>query len=281
MATVRKIGLWPSRVSGPCVEDAHLIPEGPFATRFVVDTKRAMELCWRVKKWKYHIEITQEVERWVYGGSWVSAVWTHTASSASEIALPAPSTSHILKLVPWEGFGSFVNGRWQGLLKNVPANTEADAACWSSNSYVFGTTRFPINTHVNGTNLGGEGQLDIRINRIPVFLSSDQYVFGVELFFLLPFPSFTSKSTAGAKDVPSQLNLLDQSYSVGFASGDFEQGPPNYTPPDGPLTYYSYQRTSGFVFEVEPTEYWPYDPEDGLGPIYDSTTGAQLRPFPN
>jgi hypothetical protein len=31
---------------------------------------------------------------------------------------------------------------------------------------------------------------------------------------------------------------------------------------------------------LEATEYWPYDPEDGLGPIYDSATGAQLRPFP-
>jgi hypothetical protein len=27
-------------------------------------------------------------------------------------------------------------------------------------------------------------------------------------------------------------------------------------------------------------EYWPYDPNDGLGPIYDSTTGEQLREFP-
>jgi len=27
-------------------------------------------------------------------------------------------------------------------------------------------------------------------------------------------------------------------------------------------------------------EYWPYDPNDGGGPIYDSTTGQQLRPFP-
>lgn len=26
-------------------------------------------------------------------------------------------------------------------------------------------------------------------------------------------------------------------------------------------------------------EYWPYDPNDGGGPIYDSTTGAQLREF--
>ena len=33
------------------------------------------------------------------------------------------------------------------------------------------------------------------------------------------------------------------------------------------------------VFQA--VEYWPYDPGDGLGPIYDSATGAQLRPFPN
>jgi hypothetical protein len=33
-------------------------------------------------------------------------------------------------------------------------------------------------------------------------------------------------------------------------------------------------------FIIKPDEYWPYDPGDGLGPIYDSATGAQLRPFP-
>jgi len=29
------------------------------------------------------------------------------------------------------------------------------------------------------------------------------------------------------------------------------------------------------------TEYWPYDPGDGKGPIYDSASGAQLRGFPS
>jgi hypothetical protein len=33
--------------------------------------------------------------------------------------------------------------------------------------------------------------------------------------------------------------------------------------------------------EVEAAEYWPYDPGDGGGPIYDSVTGAQLRDFPS
>ena len=31
---------------------------------------------------------------------------------------------------------------------------------------------------------------------------------------------------------------------------------------------------------LEAVEYWPYDPGDGLGPIYDATTGAQLRASP-
>jgi hypothetical protein len=32
---------------------------------------------------------------------------------------------------------------------------------------------------------------------------------------------------------------------------------------------------------ITASEYWPYDPNDGGGPIYDSTTGAQLRGFPS
>lgn len=31
---------------------------------------------------------------------------------------------------------------------------------------------------------------------------------------------------------------------------------------------------------LEAIEYWPYDPEDGGGPIYDKDTGSQLRAFP-
>lgn len=33
------------------------------------------------------------------------------------------------------------------------------------------------------------------------------------------------------------------------------------------------------VVTIDAEEWWPYDPGDGLGPIYDSATGAQLRDF--
>lgn len=38
--------------------------------------------------------------------------------------------------------------------------------------------------------------------------------------------------------------------------------------------------TSGSITIIA-SEYWPYDPGDGGGPIYDSTTGEQLRGFPS
>jgi hypothetical protein len=37
----------------------------------------------------------------------------------------------------------------------------------------------------------------------------------------------------------------------------------------------------GFSTDFFPIKYWPYDPGDGLGPIYNSATGAQLRAFPS
>jgi hypothetical protein len=37
---------------------------------------------------------------------------------------------------------------------------------------------------------------------------------------------------------------------------------------------------ASFSHTIAAEEYWPYDPNDGLGPIYDSATGEQLREFP-
>lgn len=44
-------------------------------------------------------------------------------------------------------------------------------------------------------------------------------------------------------------------------------------------SFFSPDTTDGFI-TVTASEYWPYDPGDGGGPIYDSITGQQLRAFP-
>lgn len=49
---------------------------------------------------------------------------------------------------------------------------------------------------------------------------------------------------------------------------------------------YGIRNPDSFVYtyyaniHIEAKTFWPYDPGDGRGPIYDSTTGAQLRAFP-
>ena len=47
-----------------------------------------------------------------------------------------------------------------------------------------------------------------------------------------------------------------------------------------PYLYESLAMVQSCSCTLTATEYWPYDPGDGLGPIYDSTTGARLRDFP-
>jgi hypothetical protein len=47
-----------------------------------------------------------------------------------------------------------------------------------------------------------------------------------------------------------------------------------------PFSFGSIQNPADGVVNIDAIEYWPYDPEDGGGPIYDSATGAQLRDFP-
>jgi hypothetical protein len=53
---------------------------------------------------------------------------------------------------------------------------------------------------------------------------------------------------------------------------------PIYLDPDGGPGSLAEVTSCDFVLSA--TEYWPYDPGDGKGPIYDSATGAQLRGFP-
>lgn len=48
----------------------------------------------------------------------------------------------------------------------------------------------------------------------------------------------------------------------------------------GYLSYSLSLGAAGYV-AMSPQEYWEYDPGDGKGPIFNSTTGKQIRPFPD
>ncbi len=85
------------------------------------------------------------------------------------------------------------------------------------------------------------------------------------------------------------LSLLTETYELDFAfvSQDPESATPApiscVDPDSGPFEspYFATQILQDIdTFTLTPF-YWPYDPQDGGGPIYDTTTGRQLRPFPS
>ena len=75
---------------------------------------------------------------------------------------------------------------------------------------------------------------------------------------------------AGTGDQVGELSA--QMQGVEFTADLFREFP--LTPPPALFEIVSLNGT------LQATEYWPYDPGDGLGPVYDATTGAQLRAFP-
>jgi len=85
------------------------------------------------------------------------------------------------------------------------------------------------------------------------------------------------------------INVLADSHQIefAFAWNDPESERPSpiscVDPESGPFE--SQFERGGVLGEIDTFTltpfYWPYDPGDGDGPIYDSATGAQLRAFPD
>ena len=62
-------------------------------------------------------------------------------------------------------------------------------------------------------------------------------------------------------------------FQSGYAPASFEK-----------VDYLTFRGTFSYgpaYYIIQPGEWWEYDPGDGYGPIYDSITGQQLRPFPS
>jgi len=80
---------------------------------------------------------------------------------------------------------------------------------------------------------------------------------------------------------------IGKTIGIGAASGGQTSALLDGTFLGKPIKYHCFSATeppfvlSSSSFSVTADSYWPYDPGDGGGPIYNTTTGAQLRiPFP-
>jgi len=81
---------------------------------------------------------------------------------------------------------------------------------------------------------------------------------------------------SGSASAPNNPQDQGISWQINDALGDIG-APFLYGSTSTPGTSFSISGT----ITITASEYWPYDPGDGLGPIYDSATGAQLRGFPS
>jgi hypothetical protein len=81
---------------------------------------------------------------------------------------------------------------------------------------------------------------------------------------------------AGTQQPGEDVGSLSVNYAeISFSAPMYKEE--KYEPEDG---FNIATEVVGYTGSLTAIEYWPYDPEDGGGPIYDSATGAQLRDFP-
>lgn len=126
----------------------------------------------------------------------------------------------------------------------------------------------------------------IYYGQTPIFSYQDNY-FDIEDYVYFSIGPFALPTNYGTTEVAEfALTFLEKTFTLPV----YIQTPEPPNPDDFPeivaavtarnaaIVAHAEQYSSG---SVEAVEYWPYDPGDGLGPIYDSATGRQLRPFPS
>jgi hypothetical protein len=195
----------------------------------------------------------------------------------------------------WRVYGQFdyfvtekVSNNYE-FIQTRDAETEADLVCLDEDRRLkgFTTTGTPISftwdggtgTLVAGINIFTFGGETPQTNRPVIKQGDDLYSAGIGLICTLEegapdadqyfFPSLFRPRLKSQANTTVPLTFLGQTYALLALKSE-----PVLELPSGGTT------TLEVSMSVDALEYWPYDPEDGGGPIYDSATGAQLRDFP-
>jgi hypothetical protein len=246
MATVRHLGLFPrpNSIDPPCLDVIPTGEEDPERdkTWHQVTLQQAIKAYWRVKRWQATINAEYSVPRFVF--------------------VPDPEAEGA------EGVGDFVFDGFDVIpiteIEQLDPTfaplleVETELVCRPNvtpNWFALVSTEIELNVIFKGfLDLGQNGPLNIRKDPDPD--SKDLYV------------AFTATLFGAGFGNPFVFDDIQLSEDLVFTISWDRTRNDEYSSP-----------YSGTV-EVKPQEYWPYDPKDGLGPIYDSETGEQLRGFP-
>jgi hypothetical protein len=229
----------------------------------------AVAMYWRVKKWRFSVQKT-------WSETVASFVWNH--SEQEEI---------------------FVGQIRRKITSQDPANTEEDVTvgsapidekkliCGVDNIEGYGSPHFdfflrtlniPSTTPPGGGSTSSDAQISYNDPNFAAFYRNG--VAGLEFRPAINFEASTFRWTdiyAASWTSPNPAQGVYGTFSYKLLGQTFSTEIYAY---NSRSTVAGFANNLSISVDLEATEYWPYDPGDGGGPIYDSATGVQLRAFP-
>lgn len=239
MASVRHLGLFPKPNTSqwPCLD---LIPEyyeGRDKVWHQVTVEQAVRIYWRVKKWQIVVD-----------AEYIEPIYEFIPDDPNvpeigEFVLVGSNTVPVTSVQQYDPV--------------EPLELETDLVCkTNSAAYWYGDV---VNAGDLIKNIGCEfdASEDFFVSSINIRKDQDGILY-------VAFEAYiTGEEGPGAGRTVLPVSFTDDS--------------------DNPLQFsFSWSGSQGDASwsgtaTVKPLEWWEYDPSDGLGPIYDKTTGAQLR----
>jgi hypothetical protein len=216
-------------------------------TSFDIQTSLSagMAAWWRVSKWRFSIE---------YTGTYTQDGNTFDHGSLTDSYILERSEQRL------DEFGD------SSSTINYPVSSESDLVCDKDGG------AFTFFQSIGNSSPSGSFGFEFRIMGNPV-LTPVQLV-GTNSFLDCYFSMNTvlTSGSLGSKieDGPNLTEVGEFTFSVAGT---------NVTKPINLIHTRSGTPDYSCNASIEAHEYWPYDPNDGLGPVYDTTTGDQLRPF--
>jgi hypothetical protein len=270
MASVRKIGLFPK-----CVPTQNPDPSSTTYSAFWAEADAAVGFFWRVKTFTLELTatfVTNNGETTETASGAVTLVRCYYPEN-SFLPLQATSETQLVCGVPSNFFDYGPEGSY-------PLSSQMRNPLWR---WTNRTAQF----------FSGADRIENGLLLPDGFLWSPEWRSGNTIYFANPVSIRISR---GYASVTVYLGLPSESFSSPLPSVSFTHSMPSFDFGHGsintrqtvevenqnldPESIFTPDTATFNSFTWSATEYWPYDPGDGLGPIYDSATGAQLRPFP-
>lgn len=259
MATVRHLGLFPFCVSEQPVKntagDVIEVGAGTFYP-LSVSTEDALAIWWRVKKWRVSF-LYEEYEDLTYSGEY-NGSYREIQSSAVSVLTSTGSPQII-------------------------AASERDLVCLQSEEQAAAAFQWQATFQVDGM-IFYEPPPPPDPTPPPTVISferTDPIVLSFGLYGEVFSPLFVRQDSSNLfVQMRLAIGQTQTTYPFNQTTGIFEINGREYSFLIG--TQFEDDGIARTItnLRVAPEEYFAYDPNDGMGPIYDTTTGEQLRPFP-